>query len=112
MSEDERKLMISLAKALKIQGDILLGKKEGEATQIPIHPIASPLFPAPTSSIQHEHKNRNANINVQFAGELNFTEKQRLDESIHFIRELEELLQAYSIIHLDGTYDRISTGTV
>lgn len=105
--------MISMAKTLKAQGEAIIEMKKGDApASVPTHAMASPLFPPPTSSVQHEHGNKNAKINVQFDGHLGMSEKERMDESIRFMRELEELLQAYNVIHLDGTYDRIPTGTI
>lgn len=112
MNPEERKLMIEMGKALKAQGEIIadLQKIKGSPVFTPEVKIPMSLIspPALTSTVDHESKDRNFKMNVRFSGQDANTQEERMNKSVRFLRELEEVFDSYGITHLSGTYDRLT----
>lgn len=117
MSDEERKLMISMAQALEklggsvkeIEKEIVFLKKTSETEVVKEIPAFSfgGMVRTPhgqISQVEHGNGRDQFKMDIKFEGLEMKQPGERMDMSARFIGEMEMLLRKYKISKLEGTY--------
>ena len=114
MQEDERKLMISIAEAVKHLTERVIslekGKEKDVAKIIPVNgvPFNAGSFLNTISKIEHRHQGNEFKMDITFDPTVSISSPQRMEMSVEFLKEFESVLRKYRVTKLDGTYNFIA----
>lgn len=102
MTEDERATMISIGKAVTEQGVAVKNilNLMGEKKELVVSPIQAPKV----SVVDHEGPSSRFQMDISFRDAQAWSQQQRMDVSIKLLTEMQELLQEYGVIKLQGNY--------
>lgn len=111
MNEDDRKLMISMAKAIETQGQAILELQKSE--RAPLAAITGAMSELKAmdkagieSKISFEKQKQHLIMDVQFEGAelLSFEDRQKRCQQ--FLGDMRGLLEDYKVVKMHGSYVR------